>query len=308
MNSISKQAAYNTRQSVMIACLAMIAFAANSILCRIALKDQAVDALSFTFIRLLSGAVILGAINLYLTKKNRSRSYSSKNPAFNLRSYLAAIALTVYAFSFSIAYFDLSTATGALILFASVQVTMLSVSIYKGHRPSKNQYIGLIIAFSGFVYLLSPGLGRPPVIPAFIMTVSGIAWGLYTLAGHGSTQALRDSSQNFGRSLPIGFGILLIAFAFDFNYHISIQGTLLAIASGAIASGIGYALWYAVLPKLGSIQASVMQLSVPILAAIGGLMFAQELPSLQQAIAFSMVLCGIFIVLDLKQKKHSKIS
>lgn len=263
---------------------ALFAFAGNSILCRLALGDGAIDAASFTAVRLLSGIIMLGLI-LFVTR--------NKKVSASKGSWLASIMLFLYAVTFSFAYISLDTGTGALILFAAVQLTMIFASLVLGNRLHSFEWLGVLIAFSGFVYLIIPGLTTPSLTGFVLMTISGIAWGIYSLKGRGSINPISDTSYNFLRTLP--FVLLLLIPVFG-DAHLSQTGIILAILSGAITSGIGYALWYMALRGLSVIQAAVVQLLVPIIAALGGVLFANEVISLRLVLSSLMVLGGILIV------------
>ena len=295
--------------------LALIAFAGNSVLCRMALGDNTIDAASFTSIRLLSGILVL-VIILAFTRSGLGASFSraeGKSPnqdeQDNLQgtsagdalsqskskgSWRAAILLFIYAITFSYAYISLSTGVGALILFASVQLTMVIASLLSGKKLHYTEWLGLMMAFGGFIYLVMPTLATPSLSGFILMTISGIAWAGYTLMGRGSVNALGDTSYNFLRTLP--FVILLVLFTFQ-DAQLSNTGLALAIISGGLASGIGYTIWYIALTGLSSIQAAVVQLVVPIIAAIGGIMFADESISMRLILASAMILGGILFLI-----------
>ena len=201
--------------------------------------------------------------------------------------------LFLYAITFSFAYISLETGIGALILFGSVQITMILASLISGNRLHYSEWIGVVIAFSGFVYLVLPGLTTPSLMGFILMTVAGIAWGIYTLLGRGSNNPLSDTAHNFLRTLP--FVAVLIAITFQ-NSNLSQEGILLAALSGGIASGIGYTVWYIALRGLSITHAAVIQLFVPVLAAVGGVLFANELISLRLVLSSTMILGGIMAV------------
>ena len=273
-------------KTVLFTGLALIAFAANSVLCRLALGGSAIDASTFTIVRLLSGVIVLTVI-LNISKINSNSSPSTKG------SWPASIALFLYAITFSFAYVTLETATGALILFGSVQITMILLSIFSGNRLHISEWVGMAIAFAGFVYLVLPGVTTPSVIGFFLMTVSGIAWGVYTLKGRGSKSPIMDTAFNFLRTLP--FVIILAIITIKYA-HYSSEGILLAALSGGIASGIGYLIWYIALSGLSVTQAAVLQLLVPVIAAVGGIIFVSESISLRLAVSSTMILGGILMV------------
>ncbi|QBM18705.1 hypothetical protein MARI_28470 [Marinobacter sp. JH2] len=264
---------------------ALLAFAGNSVLCRLALGENAIDAASFTTIRLLSGIAILMVVVAITKKPKKSQPKGS---------WLAACMLFVYALAFSYGYLSLDTGTGALILFAAVQITMIAVGVVSGNRLHFAEWLGLFIAFSGFVYLILPSVTTPSLTGFLLMTLSGIAWGGYTLVGRSSTQPLADTAYNFLRTSP--FVLILLVFTLQ-DAEITQQGVLLAIVSGAIASGAGYAVWYFALRGLSVTQAAVVQLFVPIIAAVGGVIVAQEAITLRLAESSALVLGGILMVI-----------
>ena len=275
-------------KTILFTGLALIAFAANSVLCRLALGGSAIDASTFTIVRLLSGVIVLTVIlNISKINTNSNSSPSTKG------SWPASIALFLYAITFSFAYVTLETATGALILFGSVQITMILLSIFSGNRLHISEWVGMAIAFAGFVYLILPGVTTPSVIGFFLMTVSGIAWGVYTLKGRGSKSPIMDTAYNFLRTIP--FVIILAIITMKYA-HYSSEGILLAALSGGIASGIGYMIWYIALSGLSVTQAAVLQLLVPVIAAVGGIIFVSESISLRLAVSSTMILGGILMV------------
>jgi len=268
--------------------LALIAFAANSVLCRLALGNGIIDASSFTGIRLLSGAVALFVIlSIKGGIKGSNKGSSSKG------SWTASFTLFLYAITFSYAYLSLDTGTGALILFGSVQITMIMLSLISGTRLHLIEWSGVIIAFTGFIYLILPNITTPSINGFILMTVSGISWGIYTLKGRGSKNPLMDTTYNFLRTIP--FVALLAVFTMQ-NMNYSSEGIVLALISGAITSGVGYTIWYIVLGSLSSTQAAVIQLSVPVIAAIGGVIFVSEVITVRLIISTCIVLSGILMV------------
>ena len=260
---------------------ALVAFAFNSILCRLALGNETIDAASFTVIRLISGTVTLSLISLL---------FNSKQTELKRGNWLSAFFLFGYAICFSFAYLKLTTATGALILFGSVQLTMICVALIKGERPQIIEWLGLFLAFGGLIYLVFLGLSAPPILYSFLMMSAGIAWGFYTLRGRESENPLADTTGNFIRTVPM---ILLAAIPFYSQTQLSQKGIILAILSGAIASGIGYSVWYAVLKHHTATRAAILQLAVPAIAAIGGVIFLAEILSLRLLLASGLILGGI---------------
>ncbi|SEQ14330.1 EamA-like transporter family protein [Amphritea atlantica] len=269
---------------------ALLAFAGNSVLCRLALGEQSIDAGSFTVIRLLSGIAVLSTL-WYLTQKRKAET----DPGRGRGSWTAALMLFIYALGFSYAYISLDTGTGALILFGAVQITMIMVSLLRGTRLVWAEWLGLALAFSGFVYLLKPAINTPSLWGFVLMTAAGIAWGIYTLKGRGSVNPLADTHFNFFRTLPLVTLTLLFTLTLS-NAVITVNGALLAMLSGAIASGIGYAAWYRALSGLSAVQAAVLQLLVPVIAAAGGVVFTDEQITTRLLIAALLVLGGIFLV------------
>ena len=285
--------------TVFLAIMAMLAFSANSILGRLALEDQIIDASSFTFVRLSSGALALWLM-LRLTK-NTSIDMPAETlppqPTSKLKPWVSAFMLYTYAICFSLAYIRLDTATGALILFAVVQITMIVFSVLSGHKIHFREAFGLILAFGGFIYLLLPGIQAPSLIGATLMSIAGLAWGAYSLIGQKSNQPLIDTGKNFIRTLPFSILTCAIALFFNVEFKLSTTGIVLGLLSGVLASAFGYSLWYLILPRLKSIQAGVLQLTVPIFAAFGGALFANETLGYRLLISFAAVIGGILIVL-----------
>ena len=274
--------------------LTMTAFAANSILCRLALETTPIDPASFTVIRLVSGAA-----TLWLIVRVRT---GGKAPA---GSWPAAFSLFAYAAAFSFAYVSLSAGTGALILFGAVQATMILYGLLRGERFTPLQTAGLLLALGGLVALLLPGATAPHWAGATLMTVAGMAWGAYSLMGRASTHPIETTAGNFLRAAV--FGVLLSAvsigvFAWD------ARGALLAVLSGAVASGLGYAIWYTVLPALRATHAATVQLSVPVIAAIGGVLLLGEHLSLRLVLCSVAILGGIALVLHARRLNRGAAS
>jgi drug/metabolite transporter (DMT)-like permease len=292
-------------RTMTLTAFALLAFAGNSVLCRLALVDNAIDEFSFTILRLLSGALVLSLLMFYrrFSMKTGSNNGSEngnakKIPLTQAGSWWGGMLLFIYAIFFSVAYVRVDTGVGALILFGTVQVTMILSAFLKGKRLSIMEWLGVLLAVVGVGYLLWPeegsGVAAISWWGAAMMIVSGVAWGLYSLHGALSRDALADTTSNFLRAIPMVAG-LLIVFVFQAPV-LSLSGIVLAFASGALMSGVGYAIWYAVLPSLSSIQAAVMQLLVPILAAIGGVLFAHEQITIDLFVSSIMVLGGILLV------------
>ncbi len=265
---------------------ALIAFAANSVLCRLALKDAAIDPASFTNLRLFSGALTFIVLQIL---------FSSRKPTHVKRKsvYFSALMLFVYALAFSFAYITLDTGTGALILFGAVQLTMIIVSWFRGKRLGVWEGIGIAVSFSGLIYLVYPTLSTPNVFGAVLMAISGAAWGFYTLAGKQASDPFLATALNFKLTLPL---LMILALVTLPDLAITTHGALLAVLSGSLASALGYTIWYQALKGLQTSEAAVMQLSVPILAAVGGILFVSEPITSQFLIASLLVLGGIAMV------------
>lgn len=280
--------------------IALIAFAANSLFCRMALAEGYIDAWNFTIIRLLSGAlclsIIMGVYSYNLRRNEATLKHPTSEAILSDRgSWLSSISLVVYALCFSIAYVELDTGTGALILFSAVQLTMIGWGIYKKEQLSALQWLAFIVAVAGFVYLMLPSAAVPSLSAAILMAISGAAWGVYSIRGKACISPLRATGFNFIRSL-VAIPVLLLA-ALAYLDDISITGVLLACASGAIASGMGYSIWYMAMPLLKNTQAAVVQLCVPVLAAIMGVIFLSETLSAPFIIASAVILGAVTVFL-----------
>ena len=272
----------------------MLAFAANSILCRMALGGHLIDAASFTTIRLVSGAIILMVILVL-------RDLSLKTQIIDIK---ASAALFLYAICFSFAYINLSTGTGALILFGTVQLTMVVFGVLQGDRPKLFAWVGIVLACSGLVYLVSPGVSAPSLTGTLLMVTAGLAWGVYSLRGKGVTNPVAATTWNFIGTVPL---TVISSLFFIASSDIKSSGVLLAILSGALASGVGYVIWYAALPYLKPSSAAAVQLSVPMIAAIGGVVFMAEPLTLRITIASVTILGGIALVINTNRTRlHQK--
>ena len=268
---------------LIVTALVMAAFAANSVLARLALITTDIDAASFSAVRLLSGAAVLLAV-----VRLRPRS----GPGGRWRS---AWALFVYVVALSYAYLSLSTGTGALLLFGSVQVTMIGAGLWAGERMSPWGWAGFALAVGGLVALLAPGVTSPPLLPAVTMVASGVAWGLYSLAGRRRADPVGATAGNFVRASLLGLGLAGVM-AVSGGLRLDPAGLGYAALSGAVTSGLGYVAWYTVLPSLRSASAATVQLSVPVLAALGGVLFVGEPPTARFMIASAVTLGGIALV------------
>lgn len=273
----------STIRLLVMTALAMIGFACNSLICRLALQDHTIDAGSFTAIRLVSGAIVLFLL--------ASRGRITEMPQ---GSWLSAGALFAYAAGFSYAYITLSASTGALLLFGAVQATMIGYGLWKGERLKVFQILGFLMALIGLVGLLLPGVSAPPLFGASLMMCAGVAWGVYSIRGKGVSNPLEFTAGNFIRSIPFTLVLSIIMLA---KFDVSFKGVIYAALSGAVASGIGYAIWYSVLPSLSALKAATVQLSVPVLTAIGGVLLLGEQVSLRLGLATIAILGGIALVI-----------
>lgn len=260
---------------------ALVAFAANSVLCRVALGANRVDPASFTTIRLVSGAVTLLGV-LWLTRGGEARV-----PRGN---WLSAAMLFVYAAPFSFAYVGLQVGTGALLLFGTVQATMLAAGWQGGERPDPGVWIGLLLALAGLVVLVLPGLAAPPLWAALLMVIAGVAWGFYSLRGRGASDPLADTAGHFVRASLFSVVLSVVSIR-----ALSVQGpgVWLAVASGALASGLGYVVWYAALRGLSATRAAMAQLAVPLLAAVAGTALLTERVTVRLVAASLLILGGV---------------
>jgi drug/metabolite transporter (DMT)-like permease len=279
---------------VIITAFTLIAFAANSLFCRMALGGHLIDPVSFTTIRLVSGALALILIIALSGQSNQPRQKGS---------WGSGLALFAYAAAFSIAYISLSTGMGALILFGSVQVTMISVALKSGEKLGPVQWAGLAAAISGFIFLVMPGISAPDPLGALLMCIAGIAWGVYSIRGKGVSTPVVMTAGNFARSAPMA--IIASAMAFS-SVHLDRFGVLLALISGVITSGLGYVLWYKALRSLTTAQASAVQLMVPVIAAFGGVAFLSEQVSLRLIFGSALILGGVALaIIKVRQKSDN---
>ena len=277
-------------RTVTLTTIAMIAFAANSLLGRQALGQQLIDAASYTAIRIVSGAFMLAVISA-----SRSRTEPLRP------DWPAVAALSCYMVFFSFAYITLAAGTGALLLFGAVQLTMFGAALRRGERFTALSWVGLGIAFTGLVYLVAPGVTSPDPLGATLMFIAGVAWGAYSLFGAGATDPLRATAGNFIFAVPVA---ALVAAAFVARLDLSPAGVALAVASGAITSALGYAVWFAALRGLNAGQAATVQLSVPVVAAIGGALLLAEQLTLRLGIASALTLGGIALVLAQRSRQR----
>lgn len=262
--------------------MAMLAFAANSILCRLALAQASVDPASFTLIRIVSGAAMMWAICAV-----------ARGARPNSGSWRAALALFSYAAAFSFAYVSLPAGVGALLLFGSVQVTMVMTGIMNGERPTRGQWFGLLLALAGLATLVAPGVSAPPLTGVVLMLGAGVAWGAYSLLGRRSADPLGATAGNFLRAVPMAL-VLSLPLVREAP---PLAGLIYAVLSGAIASGLGYTIWYAALPGLSAAEGASVQLSVPVITALAGAALLAEPITLRLGIASLAVLGGIALVI-----------
>jgi drug/metabolite transporter (DMT)-like permease len=298
-------------RTLLLTFVTLLAFASNSVLCRVALAGGEIDAGSFTAVRLLSGAAFLWLV-VVLPRRVREgerprEPHSDADPARGdarppVGSWPMAFFLFAYAVCFSFAYLSLSAATGGLILFGCVQVTMIVCGIVRGERPSAWEWIGLVVALGGLVYLFLPKLAAPSLIGGSLMALAGVSWGFYSLLGRGVPDPSLATAGNFARSVP--FTLVFFLFApIGLTANASSKGILLAVVSGAVTSGLGYVVWYYALKGLTATRAAVVQLAVPVIVALGGVAFIGEPLTLSLVVSGALILGGIAIVIAGKASK-----
>jgi drug/metabolite transporter (DMT)-like permease len=274
---------------ILLTVFALFAFASNSLLCRVALGHGAIDPAAFTGIRITSGALVLWLL-ASLERSRHPRTVAVPSRA----GWRSGFLLFAYAICFSLAYVTLTAATGALILFPVVQTTIVAGAIVSGERLRPLEWCGLVLALGGLVYLTLPGLSAPPLAGSLLMVCAGVAWGLYTLRGRASAAPLRDTSRNFLCATAPSLLVLILA---KDSLHLSRSGAGLAVASGMAASGIGYVAWYAALRGLTATRAAMVQLAVPVIAALGGVTFLTETLHTRLIISACLILGGIGLAL-----------
>ncbi|WP_250513176.1 DMT family transporter [Caballeronia sp. INDeC2] len=272
--------------------VAMLAFAGNSLLCRLALKGTQIDAASFTLVRIASAALVLWLMLL-------ARSGHLRSDARRAGNWASALALTVYAAPFSYAYVRLATGTGALLLFGAVQATMIGYGIAIGERLAATQWLGLLLALAGLAWLVLPGLAAPDPVSSALMIAAGIGWGVYSLRGRGLTDPVAGTAGNFLRALPFALALSTLAFA---HASFDAAGFAYAAASGALTSALGYVIWYAALKDLKPATAATVQLSVPVIAAAGGVLLLGEPLTARLAASAIAILGGIALVVSSKRR------
>lgn len=275
----------------LLAVVALLCFAANSVLARFALRAGAIDPGSFTAIRLAAGAVFLAIL------ARPAKPIVGREFRFSL---IGGFLLFLYAAPFSFAYVQLTTGTGALILFGAVQLTMIGAGIFSGERPKLFEWIGLVVAIGGLIALTLPGISAPPPLAAVLMALAGIAWGGYSLRGRRSSTPLLDTAASFALATPIGVALALLALVAR-PATLTTEGVLYAAVSGALASGAGYAAWYAVLPRLTATRAGTIQLAVPVLTAVAGAILLNEHLSVRLILSALAILGGIALSISARK-------
>jgi drug/metabolite transporter (DMT)-like permease len=279
----------------------LVAFAANSILCRMALMTHVIGPVEFTVVRLLSGTLILLPLAVFgrgIQAGSAVAAVEKPRLSFEWRSILPAVCLFSYALFFSLAYVKLQVSVGALILFPSVQITMIGLSIILGNRVSRMEWFGLALAFAGLVYLLLPGLSAPPLDGTIMMMIAGSSWGVYSILGRNQPRPIHTTARNFLYCLPGCLLLIVILLAVGGGagpVHMQANGLLLAVLSGAVASAIGYVLWYVSLRRITTTAAAISQLAVPVIAALGGILFLHENLTLRLVLASILIFSGITV-------------
>jgi drug/metabolite transporter (DMT)-like permease len=285
------------QSTFVLTAVAMLAFAANSLLAREALGTVSIEAAGYTAVRIVSGAIVL-----YALMRRGGTALRPDGQAVLPGDWWAAAALFVYAIAFSAAYLSLGAATGALILFSSVQASMLAFGLLRGDRPSLREAIGFAVAFAAFVYLILPGVGRPDLGGSLLMIASGIAWAVYTLRGRGSRDPIGETAGNFVRAAAFCLPLAVFAVLYETT---TMTGLVLALGSGIIASGLGYSIWYRALRGLTTFRAALIQLSVPVIASLGAILFLDEQLTLHFVVAGAFVIGGIAFAILAKQQRQA---
>lgn len=302
----------STGFTILLTTITLVAFAANSVICRLALSDLSIGPIEFTIVRLMSGLIILLPLSVIgILKKEQ---YNNQGPVVSIfrpskQSLLQPLFLFGYALFFSLAYVQLDTATGALILFPTVQITMMGLSLLMGNRVTAIEWFGFAVATIGLIYLLLPGVSAPPLLGTALMIGSGFCWALYSLMGQRQSYPIFATARNFLYCIPGCIILVLILFLQKGDpmvYHANGRGVGLAILSGAVASAMGYILWYVSLKRITTTVASIAQLSVPIIAGAGGILFLAEQPSLRLIVAAGLIISGILTTIVGKKPDRKK--
>ena len=283
-----------TPRTIGLTVIAMLAFAANSVLCRLALAQGSIDPASFTSVSVGSGVVTLWLILAFTGRASVMHG-----------SWQAAVALFAYAAAFSFAYITLSAGAGALLLFGAVQATMVTKGLVRGERLTAPQWFGFIVALVGLAVLLMPGAAAPPIGGALLMLAAGIAWGTYSLIGRGAVDPLTATAGNFLRALPMA--AILLGLAAMFGTKLDQSGLVYAIMSGAVASGLGYTIWYAALPGLSPAQGASVQLSVPVITALAGTIALGEAITIRLSLSSVAIVSGIALVVASREHRSQTV-
>jgi drug/metabolite transporter (DMT)-like permease len=280
---------------ILITLLSLLAFAANSVITRFALQETSIDETSFIMLRVVSGAIFLW---LYL-------SFKKNNKAYKAGTWLAAFSLFIYAVSFTYGYGLIAAGTGALLLFGSVQITMTIAGYREGERLNVIQITGFVLALIGLVILMLPGISSPSIMGALLMCISGVAWSIYTLQGRGASSPAASTAGNFIKAAPMAILLWTIVYLSSSDtINLARDGVIYALLSGIITSGIGYIIWYSVLPELKATQAAIVQLSVPLLVTLAGALLLNETITMRVILASATILLGTVLVLTFKKKRH----
>lgn len=284
---------------ILITLLSLLAFAANSLITRFALQETSIDEASFIMLRVVSGALFLW---LYLSFKKNNKAYESG-------TWFAAFSLFIYAVSFTYGYGLIAAGTGALLLFGAVQITMTIVGYREGERLNVMQILGFVLAIIGLIILMLPGISSPSFMGVLLMCISGIAWSIYTLQGRGATNPAASTAGNFIKAAPMAILLWLIVYlSTNDTINLASDGIIYALLSGIITSGIGYIIWYSVLPQLKATQAAIVQLSVPLLVTLVGDLLLNESITMRVILASAAILLGTFLVLTFKTTKKVRLS
>lgn len=276
----------------------MLCFAGNSVFGRLALSTTSIDPSSYTFVRLVCGALVLCVLVIFREKISLRQLLPS-----NRASWFSSLALFVYASAFSFSYADLTTATGAVLLFGAVQATMIGYGVMRGEPLAILQWLGVVISVAGFIGLMLPGIEAPELLPSMVMFISGVAWGVYSLRGQGADKPLMSTAINFIGATAISAVLITVCWS---QVIFDRDGFIYAALSGGLTSAIGYAVWYQVLPWMRSVHAASVQLTVPVLTAVGGVLFVAEPLTLKLVLASAAILGGIALVILSKRERLTR--